>query len=138
MHGLALSALENEKLLVNLVDEVVATVERVITSEVWQRARKADRCLPEVPLAMPVSASESGNGLPTICRGVIDLVFLESAGWVIVDYKSERVEASDIPALVTYYKPQIEAYAAAWEKVVGQSVVESGLFFTHTGKYVTV
>ena len=138
LNGLALSALENEKLPVSLVDEVVATVERVNTSEVWQRARKADRCLPEVPLAMPVSASESGNELPTILRGVIDLVFLESAGWVIVDYKSERVETSDIPALVTYYKPQIEAYAAVWEKVVGQPVVESGLFFTHTGKYVTV
>jgi ATP-dependent helicase/nuclease subunit A len=69
---------------------------------------------------------------------VIDLVFLESTGWVILDYKSERVEASDIPALVAYYKPQIEAYAKAWEKAVGQSVVESGLFFTHTGQYVTV
>jgi len=138
LHGLALSALENEELPVGMVDDVVTTVERVITSEVWQRARKADRCLPEVPLAMPVGAAESGNGLPTVLRGVIDLVFLESAGWVIVDYKSERVEASDIPALVAYYKPQIEAYAKAWEKVVGQSVVESGLFFTHTGKYVTV
>jgi ATP-dependent helicase/nuclease subunit A len=136
LHGLALSALENEELPVSLVDEVVKTVERVISSEVWQRARKADRCLPEVPLAMPVSATESSNGLPTVLRGVIDLAFLESAGWVIVDYKSERVEASDIPALVAYYKPQIEAYVKAWEKVVGQTVAESGLFFTHAGKYV--
>ena len=138
LHGLALSALENEELPVGLVDDVVTTVERVITSEVWQRARKADRCLPEVPLAMPVSAAESGNGLPTVLRGVIDLVFLESAGWVIVDYKSERVEAGDIPALVAYYKPEIEAYAKAWEKVIGQSIVERGLFFTHTGMFVTV
>jgi hypothetical protein len=30
---------------------------------------------------VPVSASESSNGLPTVLRGVIDLVFLESAGW---------------------------------------------------------
>ena len=138
LHGLALSALENEELPVSLVDEVVKTVERVISSEVWQRARKADRCLPEVPLAMPVSATESSNGLPTVFRGVIDLAFLESAGWVIVDYKSERVKASDIPALVAYYKPQIEAYVKAWEKVVGQTVTESGLFFTHAGKYVKV
>ncbi len=76
--------------------------------------------------------------LPTVLRGVIDLVFLESAGWVIVDYKSERVEASDIPALFAYYKPQIEAYAKAWEKVVGELVVESGLFFTHAGEYLTI
>ena len=61
---------------------------------------------------------------------------MESADWVIVDYKSERVEASDIPAPVAYYRPQIEAYAKVCEKAVRQSVVESGLLLTHTGEYV--
>ena len=87
---------------------------------------------------MLVPATESTTGLPTVLRGVIDLVFQEDAGWVIVDYKSERVETGDLPALVKYYKPQIEAYARVWERVVGQSVTESGLFFTHTASYVRV
>ena len=87
---------------------------------------------------MPLSASESSSGLPTVLRGVIDLVFLESSGWVIVDYKSERVDAGDGPALVAYYKPQIEAYGEVWEKIVGQPVVERALLFTHPGHYVTV
>jgi ATP-dependent helicase/nuclease subunit A len=73
-----------------------------------------------------------------VLRGVIDLVFRETAGWVIVDYKSERVADSHIPELVAYYKPQLEAYANVWEQVVGQSVVECGLFFSHTGQYVVV
>ena len=89
-------------------------------------------------MATPVSASDSSTGLPTVLRGVIDLVFQESTGWVIVDHKSERVDASDIPALVAYYKPQIEAYADVWQNVVGEPVTERGLFFTHTGVYVTV
>jgi ATP-dependent helicase/nuclease subunit A len=76
--------------------------------------------------------------LPTILRGVIDLVFLEPAGWVIVDYKSERVPASEISALVAFYRPQVEAYAAVWEKAVGQPVAQRGLYFTHSGEYVTV
>jgi ATP-dependent helicase/nuclease subunit A len=135
LHGLALSTLESSELPIGLVDDVVATVERVTASDIWQRARSSERCMAEVPLAMLVPASETPNGLPTVRRGVIDLVFLEPAGWVIVDYKSERVEVGDIPALVTYYKPQIEAYVKAWEKVVGQSVGEAGLFFTHTGSY---
>jgi ATP-dependent helicase/nuclease subunit A len=73
-----------------------------------------------------------------VFRGVIDLVFVEAGAWVIVDYKSERVEESELPALVAYYKPQIDAYAEAWTKVVGQRVGERGLFFTHTSRYVTV
>jgi ATP-dependent helicase/nuclease subunit A len=92
----------------------------------------------EVPLALLVPASATPEGLPTVRRGVIDLVFRETEGWVIVDYKSERVAEGDLPALVTYYKPQIEAYATAWEHVAGQPVAEAGLFFTHTGKYVRV
>ena len=135
--GLAITALESEDLPLTLVESVVTTVQHVIDSDLWKRARRAQRCLAEAPLAMSIPATESSNGLPTVLRGVIDLAFLESTGWVIVDYKSERVEADDIPALVTYYKPQIEAYAQAWAKVVGQPVVESGLFFTHIGKYVT-
>lgn len=138
LRGLAVAALESEELPITFVEDAVTTVQRVIASDLWKRARSAQRCLPEVPLVISISALEASSGLPTVLRGVIDLVFLESAGWVIVDYKSERVEESEIPALVTYYKPQIEAYVKAWEKVVGQSVVERGLFFTHTGIYVTV
>jgi ATP-dependent helicase/nuclease subunit A len=138
LRGLAVAALECEELPITLVEDVVAAVECVIASDLWQRAGSARRCLTEVPLAMLVPAAETDSSLPTVLRGVIDLVFLESAGWVIVDYKSERVEASDIPALVTYYKPQIEAYAKVWEEVVGQPVGEAGLFFTHTGRYVAV
>ena len=89
-------------------------------------------------MATSVAANEAAAGLPTVLRGVIDLVFQEEQGWVIVDYKSERVEAGDIPALVDYYLPQIEAYAEVWGKVVGQVVVERGLLFTHKGIYRSI
>jgi ATP-dependent helicase/nuclease subunit A len=115
----------------------VATVERVMASELWRRARHAKRLWAEVPIALP-RRGVADDDLPTVLRGVIDLVFEEAAGWVIVDYKSERVATGDIPALVTYYKPQVDAYAEAWQTIVGQPVVERGLLFTHTGLYVTV
>jgi ATP-dependent exoDNAse (exonuclease V) beta subunit len=71
-----------------------------------------------------------------VLRGVIDLAFRETAGWVIVDYKSERVDRSAIPALAKYYRPQLESYARVWRQIVKAPVVECGLFFTHTGEYV--
>ena len=111
------------------------TVDLVIGSDLWKRAQRSERSLTEVPLAF---CSPGDGSLPTVFRGVIDLVFVEAGAWVIVDYKSERVEESQIPALVAYYKPQIDAYAEAWAKVVGQRVGERGLFFTHTSRYVTV
>jgi ATP-dependent helicase/nuclease subunit A len=131
----AVSTLETYELPGDLTAEAVRTVERVMTTQTWRRAQQAVRLLTEVPLALPVAATESATGLPTVLRGVIDLVFLESAGWVIVDYKSERVDSSEIPALVDFYKPQLEIYAAVWEKVVRQPVVERGLLFAKSGEY---
>ena len=138
LRGLASSTLECEGLPLTMVDNAVKTIEQAIASDLWKRARGAERCLVETPLVISIPATESTNHLPTVLRGVIDLVFREAAGWVIVDYKSERVEASEIPTLVAYYKPQINAYAKAWEKALGQSVAECGLFFTHLGAYVPV
>lgn len=138
LRGLAVATLECEGLPLTLIEDVVTTVERVIVSDLWKRARDAKLRLVEAPLVISVPATESTSRLPTVLRGVIDLVFLESGGWVIVDYKSERVEASEIPTLVAYYKPQIKAYATLWEQAVGQSVVECGLFFTHMGVYVPI
>jgi ATP-dependent helicase/nuclease subunit A len=89
-------------------------------------------------LALPVAVADEPVGAPTIARGVIDLVFREDSGWIIVDYKSERVDARQIPDLVSFYQPQVDAYADAWRTIVGEPVVETGLFFTHTSDYVVV
>ena len=41
----------------------------MLASDLWQRGRKAMQCLPEVPIAIPVAASEASSGLPTMQTG---------------------------------------------------------------------
>jgi ATP-dependent helicase/nuclease subunit A len=135
IRGLALSALDDEELPGSLVDDVIETVRRVVATDIWQRAQRAEACLTEVPVALLVDSEDAETGLPTVLCGVIDLVFREAASWVIVDYKSERVGTRDVPALVAYYEPQIDSYADVWAKVVGEPVAERGLLFTHTTQY---
>ncbi len=131
---LAVAALEAVDLPLELVDDVLTTIHSVIESTLWQRARSSRECLTEVPITRCQSPAKTGE-LSEVVRGVIDLVFRESAGWVLVDYKSERVESNDVAALVSYYQPQIDAYVSEWEAITGQPVAEAGLFFTHTGDY---
>ena len=71
------------------VDALVASARAVQQSEIWARARASQRVLVEVPLLMQ---GPSGDSLPSVHRGVIDLVFREPNGWVIVDYKTDLVE----------------------------------------------
>jgi ATP-dependent exoDNAse (exonuclease V) beta subunit len=136
LRGLALSALAIVELPISLVDDAIETVQRVVQSEIWGRARRSESRLTEVPVTAPAAETQDADELPTVLRGVIDLVFREGSGWVIVDYKSERVDASELPALVDYYKPQIAKYAEIWAQTLGVSVAETGLLFTHSGQYV--
>ena len=80
-------------------------------------------------------ATQSVSGLPTLMRGVIDLAFEESQGWTIVDYKSERIEADQQDRLVGYYRPQLLAYAKAWELLTRSHVNQLAILFTHTGQH---
>ncbi|HEX2167927.1 MAG TPA: UvrD-helicase domain-containing protein [Longimicrobiales bacterium] len=125
------------------LDELVATVEAVQRSAVWQRAHAAQHTLVEVPFAVRFTAEEyaraigtiAGDGAPAheIVDGRIDLIFRESDGWVVVDYKSDAA-GERIPAdLLRRYRGQLALYAFAWERLTGERVKEKALLFTATG-----
>jgi ATP-dependent helicase/nuclease subunit A len=138
LEGLAGSALAEEGLDPALAEEAVAVVRAVTQSPIWRRAQASQRRLIEVPIQTLVTLDVSAAGLPTVLRGVIDLVFLEPAGWVIVDYKTDDRSGQPLDDLVAHYSPQIRLYADAWRQASGQAVRELGLYFTHSGEYRTV
>lgn len=118
------------------IDMVEQTVRNVMNSEVLKRALSSERRLMEVPFQTlsPLENSLKTN-LPTILKGIIDLVFLEKGSWVIVDYKTDTFAADAIGRMIQHYIPQVRTYARAWEECTGQSVCEIGLFFTHLNQY---
>jgi ATP-dependent helicase/nuclease subunit A len=67
---------------------------------------------------------------------VIDLLFREGKGWVIVDYKTEAVPPAEVEERARGYRDQLDGYAGVWERVTGEKVVERGIFFTTPGRYV--
>jgi ATP-dependent helicase/nuclease subunit A len=120
-------------------DLVLATVRAVMRSEIWQRAMQSGRRLVEVPFqTLAPSASELPSGVPTIVRGVIDLIFREHNGWVIVDYKTDERPESELENLVEHYQGQVLLYADLWEQMVNEPVQEAGLYFTHLDRYAVV
>ena len=137
LHALAASALADQNLDIDFTDLAVRTVMSVSRSAIWKRARASERCLVELPLQTLLSPKTDPDiSSPTVLRGVIDLVFSESKGWVIVDYKTDDRPEMDIDQLVKHYRPQVITYAEAWEKATGGSVVEKGLYFVRTDKYI--
>ncbi|NQT38060.1 MAG: UvrD-helicase domain-containing protein [Planctomycetes bacterium] len=139
LYDLARTALEEQGLAPSLAGEVIATVRAVTRSDVWQRALRAERRLVEVSFqTLLPDDSPHHQGVPTIVRGVIDLAFCEAGGWVIVDYKTDAQDAARLDALVDHYRGQLLTYAEAWHAMLGETVAETGLYFTHVDRYVVV
>jgi ATP-dependent helicase/nuclease subunit A len=65
----------------------------------------------------------------TVLEGVLDLLFRDDDGLVIVDYKTDAVPFSASSARVGFYRPQLAAYAAAIEAAVGETVARCALLF---------
>jgi len=126
--------LGEEELAANLVSRALALVDSVTGSDIWRRAASSEKCLVEVPFQILQKTGEN----PEIMRGVIDLAFRESDGWVIVDYKTDESARNALDRLVSHYAPQVELYAGAWSRAAGENVKEKGLYFTAVNRYIII
>ena len=95
--------------------------------------KESAHALVEVPFSLKIDE----KGKAKIVSGIIDLVFKEPEGWVIADYKTDKVD-DNLDDLVSYYRPQIELYSKFWGKMTGEKLKESGLYFVDTGEWVNV
>jgi ATP-dependent helicase/nuclease subunit A len=137
--NLAAAALADQGLDSALAEDAIETARSVTRSEIWLRAQTSKRVLVEAPFQILGAIEDDGSAaVPTILRGVVDLAFEEPDGWVIIDYKSDRVSEAHIDHLVDLYKPQVLSYSDAWRRITGSPVIETGLYFTFCSRYVRV
>jgi len=74
------------------------------------------------------------DGPTRVLEGVIDLVFEEPEGWVVVDYKTDVGSDPRFDERVVGYRRQVDYYADAWGALTGDPVKERVLFFTAQGR----
>jgi ATP-dependent helicase/nuclease subunit A len=128
------SVASEEELKDVLVPDAMETVNTVIQSDIWQRGLNAKMRYHEFSFLL---SKKSDDGTDSIVKGVIDFLFEEEDGWVIVDFKTDIFEEKYEHEFVAYYKPQVLAYVEEWERF-GYRVKEAGLYFLNSNKYVTV
>jgi ATP-dependent helicase/nuclease subunit A len=146
-------------------------VEDIVRSGFWLRAMRAGRRFFEVPFSLRVGPDDAGYrdlwarigfvplaggkpvvavpGAPVFLSGAVDLVFKEEDGWVIADYKTDRLPRAlegageedrerALAVLVDHYRPQVELYTRFWAKITGETVKESGLYFTALDRWIPI
>jgi ATP-dependent helicase/nuclease subunit A len=96
--------------------EAVRLVERLLAHPVVARARAARRRFVELPILFRDDALE---GAPLV-EGKIDLLFEEDDGWVVVDWKTDRLPTPAVRAeREALYAPQLASYARALVALLG-------------------
>ena len=94
-------------------------------SHLGQRLLGAGRVERELPFSMLFPANrvypEMLDGEELFLQGIIDTAFLEDGAWVLVDYKTDRL---DEEALVERYRIQLMLYKEALERLTPYPVKE--------------
>lgn len=117
------------------------------SSDICREADKADtegKTDREKHLVFAIPADEGTDTDVALVQGIIDLVYEDDSGWVIVDYKTDRYVESEAPgkeqrAVLAKEKHafQLDSYAAAFE-AAGRKVTRKYLYLVRYGEFVEV
>lgn len=75
----------------------------------------------------PLTETETGEQI--LIQGVIDCLFREDDAWILVDYKSDRLETAD--AFRSRYAVQLALYKRAVEQITHRPVEETYIYSLH-------
>ena len=140
----SLRELTNRRLLTAEQAEAVDAdaIRRFLASPLADDLRRADRVEREYRFSILAPArdyyGEETAGDQVLLQGVVDLYAETAEGLTVVDFKTDFVTADTLAEKVDYYRPQLEAYSAALERILEKPVTRRVLYFFRTGQAVEV
>ena len=77
-------------------------------------------------------------GEQILLQGVVDCALQEADGITVLDFKTDRVTSETIGLAAERYRPQIQTYARAVERIFGVPVKKTVLYFFGLNQFVEV
>ncbi len=109
-----------------LADELAGMLRRLADAPLARRIASAPRRLRELAFSFRAGPAE--------ISGKIDLLYEDADGpWHVVDYKSDRVGADEVPSHAARYELQMMLYLAAARRQVGEGAGGATLYFLRPG-----
>lgn len=94
-------------------------------AERMRRAAREDKLHREQPFVLGVPVQGGAEEDIMLVQGIIDLYFEEDDGLVLVDYKTDAANSSE---LLKRYRVQLEYYTKALEQITGMKVKETLIY----------
>ncbi len=104
-------------------------------------AAKDEERYRELPFIVALDSHALEESLPegsknVLVQGVIDCLWREEDGWVLVDYKSDHVGKRQTHLILERYSGQIQLYRYAVEQILGEPVKECYFYLVSLGMIV--
>lgn len=117
-------------------------IKRFIESGLCRRMLASDELRREAPFQINIPVSEydpsitDSSGDTVILQGIIDCFFMENGGYVLVDYKTDKIGKGGAEQIRRRYEKQLELYERAIESLTGKKVKEKLLYLFDSGETV--
>lgn len=109
----------------------------------YARLCEATKVWREVPFTYGLAAGhvypalrETGQGDMVMIQGIIDCLFEEANGLVLIDYKTDNLKGGSAVRAAEKHRFQVERYGEAIGRIVGREVVEAYVYFFDGGEAV--
>mgnify|MGYP000758210952 FL=1 len=118
-------------------------LEHFLESPLAAEIRRAGTVLREYRFTLLMDARDyDGAAAPDermLLQGVVDCCFETAEGLTVVDFKTDHVRTpEEVAERTQHYRPQLEAYSRALERVLEKKVVRRALYFLVPGETVEV
>lgn len=118
---------------------------RFVHSREGQRMRAAwqkGKLWREQPFVMSIPAEkwkpEWSTEEPVLIQGIMDTFWEEEGAWILLDYKTDYIEAGQEDVLIKRYQIQLQLYKEALERMEGYRVKEVWIYSFALGKSIPV
>ena len=85
-----------------------------------------------------VGYGEGLTGEQILLQGVVDCALVEKDGITVVDFKTDYVTDATLPEVLARYRPQVDTYSRALERIYEMPVKGTCLYFFHLKKLIAV
>lgn len=109
----------------------------------YDRLCEATKVWREVPFTCGLEAGdvypalrENGQGDTVMIQGVIDCLFADANGLVLIDYKTDDLKGGSAAQAAEKHRFQVEQYGEAIGRIVGRDVAEAYVYFFDGGEAV--
>lgn len=116
-------------------------IARFFRTEIGQQLRRGTDVLREFKFSILDDGTAFDPALvgeKILLQGVVDCALMDPDGITVVDFKTDHVTEETIETVAQRYRPQVEAYAQALERIFEKPVKKSCLYFFRLGRTVMV